>query len=351
MLTKLECSALRAFSIMAIMIHNYCHWLPYASQENEFYFDVNNHLYFVRSIISQDFIIHLFSYLGHFGVSIFVFLSGYGLSQKYDIIDNLNSKSFIKHHYVKLLIPLTIGTVSFLIVKYIIEGSLFCSIPRLLMQCSMILNLIYPYEQHVDPGPYWYFGLTMQLYVVYIYVVYKRSLMSLFVITAISLFILLFLGRSSTITIMVWVKYNAIGWLLPFIMGVFCSRFLTEEFLLKISIQWKLLGILLLSVLILVFGYDINTWIFIPAIVVLLSIVFVKLHSVCLLMVIDKVGRISMYIFVVHSIVREFTLPIGLAGNYYIGLVTYLLITMIVSMAVDKIIPRCQKYLASIHNS
>ena len=83
-MTKLECEVCRAYAIIAIFLHNYIHWLPNTPQENEFEFDVIRHWDFIHSIESgNDIFINLLSYLGHLGVPVFVFLSGYGLAQKY----------------------------------------------------------------------------------------------------------------------------------------------------------------------------------------------------------------------------------------------------------------------------
>ena len=69
---------------MCIVVHNFCHLLPNAAHENEFFFDVGNDQFFLAHIFTSDFVVQLFSYWGHLGVPVFVFLTGYGLSQKYE---------------------------------------------------------------------------------------------------------------------------------------------------------------------------------------------------------------------------------------------------------------------------
>ena len=39
LLSRTECSALRAIAIAGIVLHNYCHWLGFAVKENEYSFD------------------------------------------------------------------------------------------------------------------------------------------------------------------------------------------------------------------------------------------------------------------------------------------------------------------------
>ena len=52
-MTKKECSALRGIAIIFIMLHNYCHWLPFAVPENEFSFSVEKYNHF-WNVINWD---------------------------------------------------------------------------------------------------------------------------------------------------------------------------------------------------------------------------------------------------------------------------------------------------------
>ena len=143
-MTKTECSVIRAYAILSIFLHNYIHWLPNTPQENEFEFDVNRHWSFINSIISgSDIFINLFSYLGHLGVPVFVFLSGYGLAQKYGQQATIGLKSFIAKHFVKLIKPLLGGMLIYIIVMYIRDGE-WPTFHTLVLQCLMLRNIIVP---------------------------------------------------------------------------------------------------------------------------------------------------------------------------------------------------------------
>ena len=138
-MTKTECSVIRAYAILSIFLHNYIHWLPNTPQENEFEFDVNRHWSFINSIISgSDIFINLFSYLGHLGVPVFVFLSGYGLAQKYDKQVTIGIKSFIAKHFTKLFKPLLGGMLIYIIVMYIRDGE-WPTFHTFALQCSYTL--------------------------------------------------------------------------------------------------------------------------------------------------------------------------------------------------------------------
>lgn len=83
MLDRNECQVLRGLAIFSIFMHNFCHLFKWTAHENEFSFLSENVAYFWENLYSKFFIVHLFSYLGHLGVPVFVFLTGYGLAIKY----------------------------------------------------------------------------------------------------------------------------------------------------------------------------------------------------------------------------------------------------------------------------
>ena len=69
-LTKAECSAMRGIAIIAIVLHNFCHFNGKIVQENEYQFiDFNNdRLWQVLSNPTELLPVHLLSYFGHYGV-------------------------------------------------------------------------------------------------------------------------------------------------------------------------------------------------------------------------------------------------------------------------------------------
>lgn len=321
-LTKQECNIIRGLSIICIMLHNYCHWLPDASMENEFSYNIDNNLYFWNSIFSQDLIIHFFSYLGHLGVPVFIFLSGFGLSQKYDNT-RVNRFSFITSHYKKLLFPLLWGTFAYLIVTLIIDGELYCSYLRVFLQCTMFLNLVYSYEEHFSPGPYWYFGLTMQLYIIYILVVYKKNLKILFFLTFLSMLLMALLNNQKDL--LIWAKYNAFGWFLPFLMGILYSRHSIKINIVKCISPFILLGSLSLLFL---FGFHYQLWLWIPGIVILIIISLIKCFVIKNSIILNHFGANSLSYFIVHPISRIITIPVASTiGNYW-GLLVYMSLTI-----------------------
>lgn len=335
-MTKTECSVIRAYAILSIFLHNYIHWLPNTPQENEFEFDVNRHWSFINSIISgSDIFINLFSYLGHLGVPVFVFLSGYGLAQKYDKQATIGIKSFIAKHFTKLFKPLLVGMFIYIIVMYIKEGE-WPTFHTLALQCLMLQNLIVPFERFGSPEPYWYFGMTMQLYVIYIVFVYKHSLRWITAFTLLSIILSVILGGiDKYLPLFVWLKYNSIGWLLPFFMGLILSKYPQTQFT-RIKKKFMALIILLCFSLLILFDCNFYTWLFIPAIAVILAIYSTLILPVAVKRVAAIIGDISLYIFVIHPIIRELTIDIGYYGHPYWGINIYTFFTLLIAYLISK---------------
>jgi peptidoglycan/LPS O-acetylase OafA/YrhL len=340
-MTKKECSALRGIAIMFIMLHNYCHWLPFAVPENEFSFSMEKYIQFWNVINWETLFIQFFSFWGHLGVSAFVLLSGYGLVLKYDNT-NINWKIFVIKHYKKLCIPMVLGFIVYYVVLFFINSpnnqdlSSIIPIKRFLAQLTFIINFLPNPHRLIAPGPYWYFGLTMQFYIVYILLVYKQSISYITVIASCVFVISLFLEYNPKLLIST--KYNFIGWLFPFIYGVFIGRRNYNP-----SIRQTSFIIVITILLIPLFGYSYYTWLLIP---LLISILFVHIITILppnITDILDVIGKKSLYIFVLHPITREFTIQVGKNGNPYIGLTFYILLTFILIWGIEKAFIRVRK--------
>ena len=191
LLAMSESAALRGIAILGIMLHNYCHWLGFAVKENEYTFDAERPMQFWDKLTSfdSDLFIHFFSFFGHYGVPVFLFVSGFGLVKKYekglsferrvlseDTIDSktnlsqhssLNALNFMKKHFLKLFRLMIIGYVVFIIVYFLrnSNAATVFSIDHVIAQLTMVINFVYKYpDKAITPGPYWFFGLMVQLY-------------------------------------------------------------------------------------------------------------------------------------------------------------------------------------------
>ena len=82
---NLNSQVLRGLAILSIILHNYTHWMHGAIFENEFMYQ-SWHVSKLLDYLSHPdgrLPLQFFSFFGHYGVVIFVFLSAYGLEKKY----------------------------------------------------------------------------------------------------------------------------------------------------------------------------------------------------------------------------------------------------------------------------
>ena len=386
-LSRTESSALRGIAILGIILHNYCHFLGFAVKENEYKFDPSRPMQFLDKLFSldSDLFIHFFSFLGHYGVPIFLFISGYGLVKKYEAQpkggEPASAKeasplgrfggAFIKKHFLKLFRLMVIGYLVFIGI-YLLrhsDGAQVYSWDRVLAQLTMTINFFYFDPDHIiKPGPYWYFGLMLQLYILYILVIHRwRSnwLLAALAIGSVALECC-FVDSPDWLN---YIRYNFIGALLPFCMGIWIAR--EEEPLsnsrppsyspegerliplLKASPRggwWGVLlrdiGWVLISALFVLFGsLSFWTWLFVPVFVVTGAIATVKLVSrLCIslpsggLGVGSWFGSISAMLFVMHPIARELIISHYRRIDIYGGILIYLLSSVALAMLLKWIL-------------
>ena len=376
-LSRTESSALRGIAILGIILHNYCHFLGFAVKENEYKFDPSRPMQFLDKLFSfdSDLFIHFFSFLGHYGVPIFLFISGYGLVKKYEAQpkggEPASAKeaspsgrfggAFIKKHFLKLFRLMFIGYLVFIGI-YLLrhsDGAQVYSWDRVLAQLTMTINFFYFDPDHIiKPGPYWYFGLMLQLYILYILVIHRwRSnwLLAALAIGSVAL-------ESCFVDSPDWlnyIRYNFIGALLPFCMGIWIAR--EEEPLsnsrpsscspagapiLRFFTLHSSLFTLVISALFVLFGsLSFWTWLFVPVFVVTGAIATVKLVShLCIslpsggLGVGSWFGSISAMLFVMHPIARELIISHYRRIDIYGGIFIYLLSSVALAMLLKWIL-------------
>ena len=73
----------------------------------------------------------------------------------------------MRYHYMKLLRMMVPGFVAFTIVDAITPGPFHFKAGDVVAQLLMVINLLPHPDKIIWPGPYWFFGLMMQLYVAY----------------------------------------------------------------------------------------------------------------------------------------------------------------------------------------
>ncbi len=328
-LTRKDCIALRGMAIISIFIHNYCHILPNAPAENEFTWMLDNTYYFYSSLHNNLFVA-FFSFLGHYGVMVFVFLSGYGLVKKYDERGNLVWREFVIKHYKKLLRLMLPGLVTYLIVYRVLYGWFNgMNVISFITQLLFINNLIPTIYNPIVPGVYWYFGLSLQLY--FLYMLFRSSDYRLFLFILVCTSIMIISARN--ISLVSWLKCNFIGYAIPFSIGMLLAKYGNRWNVQYIA--WKLGLLCFLSLIILLFA-ELNyyLWIFASVPVICFTVCMMKLLNYRIKLALIVVGTVSHLIFVVHPTTRS--LMIYMQETYRfgwpVGICIYIVFTLIVCL-------------------
>ena len=326
MLTRNECSALRGLAIIGIFLHNYCHWLGFAVKENEYTFTMSKSSQLLHALASPDMNlpIHLLSFFGHYGVPVFLFLSAYGLVMKYESTDRQLSPhqtsvgTFVGHHYMKLFKMMITGFVVFTMVDAITPGPHHYHVLDIIGQMFMFNNMLPDPDHVIWPGPYWFFGLMMQLYIVYRLLLWRRSSK-----VAVALVLLCWVAQavcSPEGDALNRVRYNFMGGMLPFCAGLLYARHGRD-------IGKGSLAVLTMLSVALIFFWSCNfqLWLWVPLFVCVAAVGVVKFMPSILLKGLAWMGTISAALFVLHPITRKVFIPISRHGDVYTGLLLYVI--------------------------
>lgn len=311
-LNREDCNILKGFAIICIILHNYCHFLPNAPQENEYSWNIDNTYTFFANFHSNPFV-SLFSFLGHYGVAIFVFLSGYGLVKKYGSMKTSAINDYIVNHYSKLFKMMFPGFVSYYSIYWLLYNEFDgINLLRIVSQMLFINNFIPTHISPIIPGPYWYFGLSMQFYLIYL-LLSKTSLFKRWLIVTFCLFAILVSKNHHYMTI--WLKYNFIGSIIPFILGVCVAKYNYATIIYDNKWLYTIFAFISFS-FILVSELSFYTWIVSSIFFICFCICILKLLHSSLIQLLSSVGKISHIIFVIHPIIRLFVFYIQNSSIY-----------------------------------
>ncbi len=363
LLSKNQCNALRGIAIISIMLHNFCHWMSpkVVILENEYNFN----LFFSRRMweyltggnIDMYLPVQFFSFFGHYGVPVFLFLSGFGLVRRYEgkAREQHSAMQFITYHWKKLFRLMLLGLIVGLFMHAVYNA--FHKedwIKHLVAQLLLVINVLKNPEQNIMPGPYWFFGLMFEVYVIYRLIVYPTSRIKnkqwqwLGWFTPVALAVLAWLIQEPLINqpelLRLW-RYNAAVAMLPFAAGVLMARYGFPKLP-----KWALATIAVVApVALMLANLNYHAWLWGHLIVIAGIVSFVKLFEAkdaatqskldTAIMPLTWTGALSSCIFVAHPLVR---LPIyfevimrhnvGLSPQFYLWLLIYVVLSLLLAM-------------------
>ncbi|HEY1577788.1 MAG TPA: acyltransferase [Terracidiphilus sp.] len=300
-LDRRDTAILKAIAIFAIVFHNFFHVLG-PVHENEFNFDAGRFPVFLHTVVHPAFAIQaLFSFFGHYGVQIFIFLSAYGLAKTH--WDDESSWSSFMGSRIKKLYPMFILVVVFWALLAAIQEGAISVIrgvgPGLLLVLAGISNLV-PGRDLPVVGPWWFIPFIMQFYAIWPLL---RKLTRKFgwpglVVLCVACFVVTFLANPFLITH--WslnLAFTPIGRIRVFCLGIIAARH-------PVQIRsW--LGLPAIGIIIL--GNEYHAVAHFSSLAIVVFSLWLYAHTRFLLRSfswIEKVGNYSLAIFLVNGVVR-----------------------------------------------
>lgn len=352
LLTRPECNVMRGIAILGIVLHNFCHWLNPIVKENEFSFTQFNVDYLSAVMGNPNHLLpaHLLSFFGHYGVPLFLFLSAYGLERKYGQPlpgqPSPRPLPFVGYHFLKLFKMMMVGFVCFIIVDAITPRPRQFTLMQVIAQLGMFNNLLPHPEANIWPGPYWFFGLMFQLYIVYRLVLYRRHWAWTAGLMAVCLAVQLLLGPTGEA--ITYYRYNFMGAMIPFGCGLLFARFGERIVLLNLHVAALLMSAFVTTIFVWTMSRNYYSWAFVPAMVCYAGIYVTKTIShfksapvaSILFRLLEWVGSISAALFVIHPVLRKIFIPMARRGDIYTGLLLYFIASIGAAWLINELLKK-----------
>ena len=337
-------ACMRGLAIIGIFLHNYCHWLGPMVKENEYTFNAENVTRMNHALVHPDgqLPLHLLSFFGHYGVPVFLFLSGYGLFKKYQDVQAPVGR-FLYTHYLKLFRMMAVGFALFIAVDTLNPPSWHYDSLKVISQLLMFNNLLPRPDKMIWPGAFWFFGLMMQLYLLYRLVLHRRHWGITALLMALCVIVQLQLPPLSET--MNRYRYNFMGGMLPFGLGLLYAQFHKSAILWGDDNVKQSAALLVCIALAYYLSQSFVGWTFAPAVICVATLLTAKLLPRVAVMAwlyraLCWMGGISAALFVTHPITRKLIIPISRHGQPYLGLLLYIVASIALAWVVDKLIKR-----------
>jgi peptidoglycan/LPS O-acetylase OafA/YrhL len=165
----------KGMAILMIVTHNFMHLFP-NPKENQFDYHAQRVLDFLQlSYAEPENIIRFsLSFLGHYGVQVFVFLSAYGLMVKY-LTEKPQYWLFMWHRWIKIVPIFLLAILLWMLLEGWVVGGhgilgpvkiLYWNLEPLILKALLISNLIPDYSMQ-PIGPWWFVPFIFQFYLIF----------------------------------------------------------------------------------------------------------------------------------------------------------------------------------------
>lgn len=168
-LTKGDTELYKGIGILLIVLHNYFHWVKPNPGENEFTFSSDRTVNLLAALNEQplESLNLFFSYFGHYGVQLFVFLSAYGLTRAYGG-KRLAWTPFVCRRVARLYPTFVLAVLAHALLVVTPWSDSFVWFLKLYALKLSLLSAFYPEMQFAPVGPWWFFSMIFQFYAVYL---------------------------------------------------------------------------------------------------------------------------------------------------------------------------------------
>lgn len=339
LLSRTECNIMRGLAIIIIVINNFTHVLKGVFFDSELNYLWKSVEGFLNNLSHPDAILpfNIISFYCPYGVMLFIFLSGYGLTLKYEKGGSQGEpvKDFVAKHYSKLFVMQLKGLALYLMCYFlafpnsVLDGSIA-------LQVFLVGNMN-PFQK-ILPGPYWFFGMIMEMYVIYRLIIYRRKDSIAIALAVLSLVVMAFASPEGPL--LTYLRINCFLAILPFCMGVLAARHLNRRSL-GLDRPLTCLGWFALAFILLTLSkFNFYSWLIMPIFIVVTAVALVKLIARVRLLdsVFGWLGIMSGVLFVVHPAVRDVLIArVYESGAYYSMTFVYLLITFGLSIILKPV--------------
>lgn len=343
---KLEISreagaVLRGIAILGIVLHNFCHLQGVG--ENEFRFFHYNVFAFWDSLQAglSAALWDTMSFLGHYGVELFVFLSGYGLARKY-----AGSRPrfwvFTRHELSKLYMIMIPGLMAFVIVSLLIDPDIYDVLIKVVSTLTFYPNLSPDLWSYIAYGPYWYFGLALELYLFFYFLLHGRGNGWLLFWSAVALGVQVVAIKvvGAADMLVQQMRVNILIGLPTFCLGVWMGRARIE---LRRWQAWAIGVFMLIGAIALSVYPHPLAWLLssLPWPLAMMGVAVLLPSPVRL--VIGKIGVLSPWLFVAHPACRQIVNHFFEPGEArWLALMIYLLLSFVLALILKRVVALVQ---------
>jgi len=307
--TKNDTAIIKGFAIMLIVLHNYLHWQDGFGIENESDFlqqNVYTFLHYLYPLRWTETMSAIFAFFGHYGVQLFIFISAYGLTIQMMNASSFNYRNYLLKRLKKLYFLLLFGIIIYQIIFTIHFGELYSlkkTAVKIVLLGTSVSGFSDTYVYKMISGPFWFFGLMVQLYIAFpvLYKIVKKfNIYSIYAATFILISLLYYVD--------IHTEFNLFGNIFGHLPEIFLGIFFALNKKTKPSFLLFVISIFVYVLsqfygFVFPFGFIAITLIFLFLIETLKPYLNSFWTNILL-----YIGKISMILFVVNGVFREFSL-------------------------------------------